>query len=281
MGGLTLMFLLILIGLGASSAFFRWKAPIVAREIDRQTSGLSTEPLARVDQWLKYGGPQVHNRLQFLRLSPRMPWLVSHVVESDDAAGPEIWGLDLAALPQDLARQDGMRIVVELPQPGLLGRGEPVGRERARDPALREPRRGAGCGRAHPDPGDVGALPSQRHAHGPGRGHSGRFVDRRGRARGQAVNESVEKPAAPSAPLRARTPTGNPGRVGGARLRPALSDQPPPRASSSCFPTTCRSSATWTRPARPVWCWGPWPTWGSTWSAPFAAGADEPGAPRR
>ena len=77
--------------------------------------------------WLKYGGPQIHNRLQFLRLSPRMPWLVSHVVEDGDPAGPEVWGLDLAALPLDVARQDGLRVIVALPRPGLLGRGEPEG----------------------------------------------------------------------------------------------------------------------------------------------------------
>ncbi len=131
-GGLLLMFLLILVGLGASSAFFRWKAPEVARELDRQASEAPTEPMGRVGAWLKYGGPQIHNRLQFLRLSPRMPWLVSHAVEDGDPAGPELYGLDLAALPQDIARQDGMRVVVDLPHPGLLGRGEPEG-ENARE----------------------------------------------------------------------------------------------------------------------------------------------------
>ncbi len=130
--GLLLLFLLILLGLGASSAFFRWKAPAVAREIDRQAREAPTEPVARVGAWLKYGGPQVHNRLQFLRLSSRMPWLVSHVVEDGHPDGPAIYGLDLAALPQDIARQDGLRVIVTLPAPGLLGRGEPVG-ENARD----------------------------------------------------------------------------------------------------------------------------------------------------
>jgi hypothetical protein len=88
-----------------------------------------TTPAERAALWLRYGGPQIHHRLAVVgRFAPERPWLVTHAVAR--AAGePELWGIDCAALTPELARLEGLTVVVELPAPRVLARaaltGEP------------------------------------------------------------------------------------------------------------------------------------------------------------
>ena len=70
------------------------------------------------------GAPQIHHRLaQFAQFDPpERPWLVTHALAGGEGELPELWGIDCAALPQELSHLEGLTLVIELPAPRALGR---------------------------------------------------------------------------------------------------------------------------------------------------------------
>lgn len=121
--GLLVLLGIVVLGLGTGAGYLAYKAPQLARERRAMLAQAASDGEGRLTQWLQFGGPQIHHRLaRFARFSSECPWLVTHRVAAPDGGLPAVWGIDCRALPQDLARREGMRIVVELPAPRLLGR---------------------------------------------------------------------------------------------------------------------------------------------------------------
>ena len=123
MNGLVLLLLLVVLGMGVTSAYYQWKAPRLIAERKALLAAAPTEPEPRLEHWLVVNGALVHQRLQQLRISPRAPWLVTHALTSSDAnEPPELWGVDLTGLAMEWIHRDGLRIVVDLPAAHSLGR---------------------------------------------------------------------------------------------------------------------------------------------------------------
>jgi hypothetical protein len=123
MNGLVLLLLLVVAGMGITSAYYQWKAPKLIAERKALIAAESKEPEARLARWLEVNGALIHHRLQQLRISPREQWLVTHEVLSDDPKEPpELWGVDLTQLAPEWSRREGLRIVVDLPGARSLGR---------------------------------------------------------------------------------------------------------------------------------------------------------------
>lgn len=121
--GLLVLLGIVVLGLATGAGYLAYKAPQLARERRAMLAQAATDDEGRLAQWLQFGGPQIHHRLaRFARFSSECPWLVTHRVAAPDGGLPEVWGIDCGELPQDLARQEGMTIVVELPAPRPLGR---------------------------------------------------------------------------------------------------------------------------------------------------------------
>lgn len=134
--GLVVLAALVGLGMGATSVFFRWKAPEVAAQVDELRRGVVDDPEGSLEQWLRYGAAQMHQRLAFRALSTRQPWLVACRVETGDPRGPEIWGLDLRELPRDRVTRDGLAVTFWLPEPERLGWGALDGDNAARIPTF-------------------------------------------------------------------------------------------------------------------------------------------------
>jgi hypothetical protein len=123
MNGLVLLLLLVVAGMGITSAYYQWKAPRLIAERKALLATAPTEPEPRLEHWLLVNGALVHRRLQQLRISPRTPWLVTHALPSSDASEPpELWGVDLTTLSMGWIQRAGLRIVVDLPAARSLGR---------------------------------------------------------------------------------------------------------------------------------------------------------------
>jgi hypothetical protein len=122
--GILILVILIVAGMGAGSVVYQLKAPGIVRDMNAARGSVPSDPEERVVKWLEFGRGLAHKRLVQLRLSSARPWLVTHVIEvSDDPATHEIWGLDLTDLPVEVTQAEGMRVVVSLPGPKLLGHG--------------------------------------------------------------------------------------------------------------------------------------------------------------
>ncbi len=120
--GLAVLAVIVLVGLATGAGFYRWKRGQMDTRVRGEIAAAPETPEARVDLWLRLSGPQIHHRLAVVaRFTPERPWLVTHAVASPE--GPsELWGLDCAALPRELAHREGLQVVVELPAPRPLGR---------------------------------------------------------------------------------------------------------------------------------------------------------------
>jgi hypothetical protein len=118
---------LIAVGMGIP-AFYRWAA--VKLKVDREAllAAAPSLPEARLAKWLEFGAPQIHHALEMARFSDRQPWYVTHVVApASSSEPPSIYGIDFSKLPQDVARQDGLTVLVVLAAPALLARDVLVG----------------------------------------------------------------------------------------------------------------------------------------------------------
>lgn len=126
--GLVALAALVVLGVGVTAGYLQWKAPdLLARReaIAREVAASPSSPEGRLATWVLFGGdPQIHNRLQQMRFSEARPWLVTHAVGSAAAGGEVVFhGIDLAAMPKELVRQEGLALHLALPAPRELGRG--------------------------------------------------------------------------------------------------------------------------------------------------------------
>jgi hypothetical protein len=130
--GLLVMAALIVLGVGVTAGYLAWKAPEVGKIIADRKRAIAEAPKtaeARLANWLVFGAPQIHHRLEIMRFSAEQPWLVTHAVRvaGDDPERVEIHGIDLSALPRDVARVDGTTVRVHLPRPVPLATGPLAG----------------------------------------------------------------------------------------------------------------------------------------------------------
>jgi hypothetical protein len=134
--GLAVLAALVVLGL-SGAIFYRYQAPRASARLAAEVAAAPTSAEGSLRKWHEYGAPQIHHRLaSWARFAPEMPWLVTHAVDPGDGGPPAIWGVDLAALPRGISRVEGMRVVVLLPAPTLLGRA-PLQGEMARHVPLR------------------------------------------------------------------------------------------------------------------------------------------------
>lgn len=117
---------LVLLGIGFGSQW--WKADELRqgkRAIEEAIDAAPTTAEGKLAVWSRFADPQVHACLLQMRLSPEMPWLVTHAVRPAGATtGPvELHGVDLTDLPVRLVERDGMLVRLRLPGPGPLGSG--------------------------------------------------------------------------------------------------------------------------------------------------------------
>jgi hypothetical protein len=118
---------IIVVGMGIP-AFFRWKVLELEEERIELLRNAPDEPQARLALWFQHGQPRIHEALVKARFSRAQPWIVSHVVApASQVEAPEIWGIDVEDLLQDVVRQDGLVVRVTLPGPTLLARDVLVG----------------------------------------------------------------------------------------------------------------------------------------------------------
>lgn len=130
--GLLVMGALVVAGVGVTAGYLAWKAPEVGKIIADRKRAIAEAPKtaeARLANWIVFGAPQIHHRLEIMRYSADQPWLVTHAVRvaGDDPERVEIHGIDLSALPRDVARVEGTTIRVHLPRPVLLTTGPLTG----------------------------------------------------------------------------------------------------------------------------------------------------------
>jgi hypothetical protein len=115
---------LVVLGLGSGAAYFHYKQPKLAAEMQAQIEAAPKTPRGKLEQWHVIGAPQIHHRLSQFALfdPPERPWLVTYAVGAGDGP-PELWGIDCGALPRELSHLEDMTVVIELPTPTLLGHG--------------------------------------------------------------------------------------------------------------------------------------------------------------
>src|SRR5688572_22112801 len=81
--GLALMALLVALGMGASSLLYRRLASGLADNAAAARGELPRTPEGRVERWIEFVTPGMHNALHALRLSPERPWIVTHTVGTE------------------------------------------------------------------------------------------------------------------------------------------------------------------------------------------------------
>jgi hypothetical protein len=142
--GILVLVGVVVVGLLTGTVFYRWKRRTAQARIAAEIEAAPRTPEGRVALWLRLAGPQIHHRLAVVaRFAPDMPWLVTHAVSQSEGP-PELWGIDCGALPRELARLEGLSVVVDLPRPRALGRMELSGPRARRVPLF--------ASEARPDP---------------------------------------------------------------------------------------------------------------------------------
>ncbi len=138
--GLLILLGVVVIGLLSGAIPFRIKAPevrdgIIAELAEKERE--VTTPEARLEAWLKFGVPQIHNRLRMLAFSPSMPFLISHGVREPGGL-VELWGVDFlrpdSIQVTDTRDEEGLVIEVHVPAPHNLGSGRLEGDNAERVP---------------------------------------------------------------------------------------------------------------------------------------------------
>ncbi len=123
MNGLLLLALLVAAGLGVTSVLFRWKERglIAQRRADLAAAPREGEP--RLERWTELNRPYLVGRLQQLRVSAQLPYLVTHeLLTGVQDAPPELLGVDLTQLSPEWVERESLRVVVSLPAARRLGR---------------------------------------------------------------------------------------------------------------------------------------------------------------
>jgi hypothetical protein len=126
--GLLVLSGIVVLGLGSGAAYYHYKQPMLAAELQEKIDAAPKTLEGRLAAWHAIGAPQIHHRLsKFARFTPELPWLVTHAVVFEDGGPPELWGIDCDTLPQRVSKIEGMSVVIDLPAPRALGRYELVG----------------------------------------------------------------------------------------------------------------------------------------------------------
>jgi hypothetical protein len=132
--GLGVLLAIVVVGLATGAGFYRWQRSRMDARVAEELAAAPTTPAERAALWLRLSGPQIHHRLAVVgRFTPEMPWLVTHAVAQPEGP-PELWGIECASIPQDLAILEGLEVVVRLPRPVALGRVELTGERAQRVP---------------------------------------------------------------------------------------------------------------------------------------------------
>lgn len=133
--GIGVLVGIVVLGLLTGAGFYRYQRARIERRLASEMAAAPESPEERLALWLQLSGPQIHHRLAVVgRFTPEMPWLVTHAVAAADGGPPEVFGVDCASLPKDLAHLEGLKVVVELPHPRALGRVELSGERANRVP---------------------------------------------------------------------------------------------------------------------------------------------------
>jgi hypothetical protein len=134
--GLLIMLGVVAIGLLAGAIPFRVLAKNVRQGIIAdlaETEREASTPETRLDAWLVFGVPQIHNRLRLLAFSPSMPFLISHAVRQPDGR-LEVWGVDFLEPESIRVEREGLLVSIHVPQPSSLGIGRLEGDNAERVP---------------------------------------------------------------------------------------------------------------------------------------------------
>lgn len=132
--GLVVLVGIVLVGLVTGAGFYRYQRGKMDARLAAELAEAPETPAERAALWLRFGGPQIHHRLAVVgRFAPEMPWLVTHAV-ARTGSEPELWGIDCSSLPHEVARLEGLTVVVALPAPRLLGRAPLDGEQVQRVP---------------------------------------------------------------------------------------------------------------------------------------------------
>jgi hypothetical protein len=129
--GLVALAVLVATGVGVTAGYLQWKAPdLLARRAAtrREVASASATFETRLATWVRFGDPQVHNRIQMMRLSERQPVLVTHAI-GVQGGEVELFGVDLSDLPRALLAIDGSTLRLRVPAPRSLGRGRLAGEQ--------------------------------------------------------------------------------------------------------------------------------------------------------
>ncbi|MCZ6597841.1 MAG: hypothetical protein O7B99_09405 [Planctomycetota bacterium] len=130
MNGILAMALLVALGLGFGSGYFRFRHLEIMAEYERQLQAIEAAPdtpEGQLAQWQLLAQPQVHHHLSIVaRVSAEQPWLVTHTLGAEGET-PEVWGLDVSRLSREPLRRDGMTVILELPAPRLIEHARLVG----------------------------------------------------------------------------------------------------------------------------------------------------------
>jgi hypothetical protein len=132
--GMAVLLAIVVVGLATGAGFYRWKRSEQDARLAVEIAAAPRTPEERLALWLELSGPQLHHRLAVVgRFTSDMPWLVTHAVAAAEGP-PELWGVDCGDLSKDLAHREGMKIVVALPHPRVLGRATLEGERKNRVP---------------------------------------------------------------------------------------------------------------------------------------------------
>lgn len=133
LNGLVVIGSLVAVGLLGTAGLYRYLQPKAVAETERQLAQAPTTSEGRVALWVQYLAPGVDNLLVLNRISAEQPWFVTHTVRTEP---PEVWGIAVDEMGRDFCRAEGLRVLVELPEPRLLAREPLVGDYAAAVPAF-------------------------------------------------------------------------------------------------------------------------------------------------
>lgn len=126
--GLLVMLAIVATGLGAGAGFYRWAQPRAHAQFLERVAAAPETAEGRLDLWLQWAAPSIHQRIVTARVSHQQPWLVTHVVEAPvPGEPPEVWGIEVADVRPEATVREDLRIVVRLPAPRRLARTVLVG----------------------------------------------------------------------------------------------------------------------------------------------------------
>lgn len=125
--GLWILLVIVAVGMGIP-AFTIWQKELAAQNRDRIHAEAPTTSEGRVQLYMTLAAPGVYEALTKSRFSSAQPWIVTHVVApAAEGEPPSVYGVDVSELPRSCVYQDGLEVVIQMPEPTLLTRDVLVG----------------------------------------------------------------------------------------------------------------------------------------------------------